>query len=50
MISMMKIDDQSLTTEVEYLMNESLSGREIEILRLAADGCAHGEIAARLSL
>ncbi|MEZ4864250.1 MAG: LuxR C-terminal-related transcriptional regulator [Caldilineaceae bacterium] len=31
-------------------MNEPLSEREIEILRLAADGCANGEIAARLSL
>ncbi|MEZ4864257.1 MAG: LuxR C-terminal-related transcriptional regulator [Caldilineaceae bacterium] len=31
-------------------MNEPLSEREIEILRLAADGYANGEIAARLSL
>lgn len=31
-------------------MHEPLSEREIEILRLAADGCANGEIAARLSL
>lgn len=31
-------------------MNEPLSEREIEILRLAADGQANGEIAARLSL
>jgi len=31
-------------------MNEPLSKREIEILRLAADGYANGEIAARLSL
>ena len=31
-------------------MNEPLAEREIEILRLAADGYANGEIAARLSL
>src|SRR5690242_5877609 len=31
-------------------MNEPLSEREIEILRLVADGCANGEIAVRLSL
>lgn len=31
-------------------MHEPLSEREIEILRLAADGCANGEIAIQLSL
>ena len=31
-------------------MNELLAAREIEILRLAADGYANREIAARLSL
>src|SRR5262245_11673948 len=31
-------------------MNESISEREIEILRLAADGYANGEIASRMSL
>jgi ATP/maltotriose-dependent transcriptional regulator MalT len=31
-------------------MNEPLTEREIEILRLLENGCANGEIAARLSL
>lgn len=43
-------DDKSATRELEYPMNEPLSEREIEILRLVADGLANGEIAARLSL